>query len=78
MSNPTVAATRPAVLQLEPGTYAWCTCGESANQPYCDGSHKGTDFKPMLFELAETKQVALCQCKMTSNGPFCDGSHSAL
>lgn len=78
MNNPTIASPLPAILELEPGKYAWCTCGESANQPFCDGNHKGTEFKPMLFEIAETKRAALCQCKHTSNGPFCDGTHSSL
>ena len=78
MSQPKVAALKPAVMELKAGKHAWCTCGESANQPFCDGSHKGTDFKPLLFDTAETKMVALCQCKQTSNGPFCDGSHSSI
>jgi CDGSH-type Zn-finger protein len=34
------------ILQLEPGVYWWCACGKSASQPYCDGSHKGSDFSP--------------------------------
>ncbi len=46
MSEVTIAAKKAAVLELEPGTYYWCACGRSKNQPFCDGSHKGTDFKP--------------------------------
>ena len=76
MSTPVGASGRPAVLLLEPGKYAWCTCGESLNQPFCDGNHRGSDFKPMLFDIVETKRVALCQCKQTASGPFCDGAHS--
>ncbi|MDA0672816.1 MAG: CDGSH iron-sulfur domain-containing protein [Cyanobacteria bacterium] len=78
MSEPTIAAKKPAVLELDPGDYWYCTCGNSANQPFCDGSHKGTDFTPMKFTLEEKKQVALCQCKHTGNAPFCDGSHAKL
>ncbi|PZD73367.1 hypothetical protein C1752_02189 [Acaryochloris thomasi RCC1774] len=78
MTEPTIAAKKPAVLTLEPGTYAWCTCGLSENQPFCNGSHQGTDFTPMTFELDEEKQVALCQCKYTENPPYCDGSHAKL
>ena len=78
MSEPTIAAKAPTVLELEPGKYYWCTCGDSKNQPYCDGAHKGTGFTPMAFELAEQKTVALCLCKHTGNSPYCDGSHSKL
>ncbi len=78
MSEPVVAAKKPAVVTLEPGTYAWCTCGQSENQPFCDGSHKGTGFTPMTFKIEEEKQVALCQCKHTNEPPFCDGSHTQL
>ncbi|MDX8388034.1 MAG: CDGSH iron-sulfur domain-containing protein [Ghiorsea sp.] len=78
MTEPTVAAKVPAVLELEPGTYYYCQCGKSANQPFCDGSHAGTDFEPMPFEITEKKKVALCQCKHTGNAPFCDGTHKKL
>ncbi len=78
MSEPHIAEKRPAVLTLEPGTYAWCQCGHSKKQPYCDGSHAGTGFAPHRFTVEETKQVALCNCKHTQNKPFCDGTHSKL
>lgn len=78
MSEPTIAAKQPAFMVLEPGDYWYCTCGNAANQPFCDGSHKGTDFTPMKFTIEEKKQVALCQCKHTGNAPFCDGSHAKL
>ena len=69
---------RSAPADGSPGTYHWCQCGESSNQPFCDGSHAGTGFTPMMVEITEKKTVALCQCKQTNNAPMCDGSHSSL
>ena len=78
MDQPETPDTRPAVLELEPGTYWWCSCGKSATQPFCDGAHKGGSFSPIKFEITEKKTVALCNCKHSKNGALCDGSHSAL
>ncbi len=78
MSDPTIADTKPKVMELDAGTYWYCTCGNSANQPFCDGSHQDTGFTPMKFTLEEKQKVALCQCKHTGNAPFCDGSHAKL
>ena len=78
MDKPDIAQKSPYVLELGPGTYWWCACGKSKTQPFCDGSHKGTEFTPMEFTTTEKKTVALCQCKQTKNPPFCDGSHKGL
>lgn len=54
--------------------YRWCSCGQSLKQPFCDGSHHGTDFKPFKFTIEEkVKDISLCGCKLTSSKPFCDG-----
>ena len=78
MAEPTVADRRPSVREMEPGTYFWCACGRSANQPFCDGSHKGTEFGPVKHEIGEKSTVAWCMCKHTCNQPTCDGSHAGL
>ena len=78
MSGPKQAAKAPILVDLEKGkTYAWCGCGHSSNQPYCDGSHRTTDFTPVVFK-AEGGKVALCMCKRTGGSPFCDGTHNSL
>jgi CDGSH-type Zn-finger protein len=79
MSEPTIAAKFPVKVELEAGkTYAWCSCGNSKKQPFCDGSHKGSEFVPKVFKAEETKTAFLCQCKHTKTPPFCDGTHKGL
>jgi len=78
VSKGQIAEKSPAVLELEPGEYWWCRCGRSKNQPYCDSSHKGTEFTPLRFEITEKRRYALCRCKQTDNPPFCDGTHKTL
>ena len=58
MADPKIANTKPAVLDLEPGQYYWCSCGESQNQPFCDGSHQGTDFGPQVVQIEEARKAA--------------------
>ncbi|HEY9623203.1 MAG TPA: CDGSH iron-sulfur domain-containing protein [Crinalium sp.] len=47
------------ILQLEAGTHWICSCGQSKNSPYCDGSHKGTTFQPLALELAALSTVEI-------------------
>ena len=79
MGNPIVADNKPIAVHLEEGKeYHWCTCGRSKQQPFCDGSHRGTGLEPARFTAEETGETKLCQCKGTRNRPFCDGSHVNL
>lgn len=65
----------PTRMTLEPGNYLWCSCGFSKTQPFCDGSHHGTKFKPQLLKVENTKDYSLCNCKRSKLGLICDGSH---
>ena len=63
--------------ELEKGkTYAWCSCGKSDTQPWCNGAHQGSEFKPHIFIAEESKPAPICMCKKTKNPPYCDGSHA--
>jgi CDGSH-type Zn-finger protein len=78
MAEPEVAQKAPYALELAAGTYWWCACGRSKDQPFCDGSHKGTGFTPVKFEFTETTKVWLCGCKHSADTPYCDGTHKSL
>lgn len=79
MSEPKVAAKGSIGVELEAGkSYAWCACGLSKGQPFCDGSHKVTDLRPLVFKAEKSETVRLCQCKHTKNKPYCDGTHRTL
>jgi mannose-6-phosphate isomerase-like protein (cupin superfamily)/CDGSH-type Zn-finger protein len=79
MSTPLVARPKPCLVDVKAGrTYFWCACGRSTKQPFCDGSHKGTDFSPLKFVAPQDDELLFCGCKQTRNGPFCDGAHTNL
>lgn len=70
---------QPAKVTVSKGKLeAWCSCGRSLKQPFCDGTHRSTTFKPLKFTPDEDREVLLCMCKHTKNPPFCDGSHENL
>ena len=79
MDSPTIAQKAPYPVDVESGkTYYWCACGRSQQQPFCDGSHKGTSFTPVKYQATESKKVYFCGCKHTENQPLCDGAHNKL
>ncbi len=76
---PVMAQRGPYMIEVESGkAYYWCSCGASAGQPFCDGSHKGTGYAPMRFDAETSGKVAFCGCKVTGNAPRCDGAHNRL
>lgn len=79
MEKAKIAGNSPKMVPLESGkTYAWCACGRSSGQPWCDGSHQSTHITPSVFVAEESETRALCVCKQSKNPPFCDGSHLSL
>jgi CDGSH-type Zn-finger protein len=77
--EPKIALKGPYTVNLEEGKeYYWCACGQSKNQPFCDGSHQGSEFSPMAFKAEVTGKAFICGCKHTKNPPYCDGTHTKL
>jgi len=79
MTEPRIAQKGPFAVELEAGRkYAWCACGRSATQPFCDGSHAVTDLRPVVFTAEETGTAYLCGCKRSAAKPMCDGTHAGV
>lgn len=77
--KPAVARTTPYAVPVEAGKrYFWCACGQSSDQPFCDGSHKTTGFTPVRFEAERDEWVWFCGCKQTGTPPLCDGTHKTF
>jgi CDGSH-type Zn-finger protein len=67
MADPVIAQKSPYSVTLDSGIYWWCQCGQSNNQPFCDGANKCTDFTPITLEISDPPTLALCGCKHSSN-----------
>ena len=74
-----IAQKSPFAVQVEAGkSYWWCACGKSATQPFCDGSHKGSEFSPVEYKANQSETVYFCGCKHSGTSPMCDGTHKKL
>ena len=79
MELPKMCGKSPiAVDAIKDKRYAWCSCGLSDKQPFCNGAHRGFEFVPKIFTESKDKTIYLCNCKKTSNPPYCDGTHNKI
>lgn len=78
MAHGQIVQKKPFVIREAGGKVRWCACGRSANQPYCDGSHEGSGFRPIEVDIEPGRTVAWCACKHSGRKPFCDGTHTRL
>lgn len=77
--TPRIAQAAPYAVEVTAGkSYFWCACGQSANQPFCDGSHKGSSFAPVKFTAEKDGKAFFCGCKHSARAPMCDGTHKGL
>lgn len=56
---------------------SFCSCGQTKNPPYCDGSHKGSLIQPHRVVFEEDQTVSICGCGLSKKMPYCDGSHKS-
>jgi len=78
MAEPICTQKAPYFVDVEAGTYWWCACGRSTNQPFCDGSHEGTGITPVKVEADTKTTLRLCGCRRSKNPPLCDGEHNNM
>jgi CDGSH iron-sulfur domain-containing protein 3 len=71
------ASEAPYAVAVEAGKdYWWCACGQSKNQPFCDGAHKAEGvFTPVKYSATASSTLYFCGCKATGTPPLCDGTH---
>ena len=76
---PAIGGVLPCYRALGAGeTVHWCSCGLSARQPFCDGSHRGSPLQPLRYVAPCEEEQLFCSCQRTRTPPFCDGAHNNL
>ena len=75
MTEAISSQNKPYEVELDAGSYWWCACGKTKTEPFCDGSHKGSEFAPLEYKAEADGPVWFCTCKRTQMSPECDGSH---
>jgi glutamate synthase domain-containing protein 2 len=86
MTNPIIADNKPVKVNLAKGQeYHFCTCGRSRSQPFCDGSHAGTAFRPRVIvsdmsfgALSEEAKIALAKGAELAGTGICSGEGGML
>lgn len=79
MAGPTIAQRSPFRFDVTQGKSYWRrACGRRNSQPFCDGSHKGSELSPIRYDATDTRTVSFCGCKHSGGRPFRDGTHSRL
>jgi len=79
MTKAKIAQKAPYQVDVDEGkTYFWCACGQSKNQPFCDGRHKGSGINPEKYTVTKDGAVYFCGCKQSAKGVLCDGTHNKL
>lgn len=77
--NPIIYSKHSLKVEVQKGKkYLWCACGKSSKQPFCDGSHKETSFKPIEYIAEKDGLIGFCGCKLSKKGPVCDGTHKNI
>ncbi len=70
--TPDTRVRAPVEADVEAGkVYWWCVCGRSQDQPFCDGSHKGTGLAPLRYQATDSGKKLFCACKRTAQAPLC-------
>lgn len=58
--NPIIMSNKEdKTITLQAGTHWMCTCGKSANFPFCNGAHKGSGAAPKKLELEKETVIPI-------------------